>query len=251
MPDQANKDLVSMGDLDVSTGTEPKKDAKPADKATEPTLVEVKVGEKAYQVPAEVKAALDAASKAGVDVAEMKSQLATMSRQLAAAAPKEKADTKAEDGYSVMLFTQPDEAVERIKKEVVQAVMQSVTATNNQREFWDEFYSQHPDLKGFKEFVTFQFAQNRESYTKEGVTVGQAMEKLAEASKAGILKIRGEKEWGKQKPVGEGGSDGNSARKDKSKDGTEEDAKPSTAQILSKRAQARREARAPGRRATK
>ena len=243
---EPTKELVSMGDLNVTVdGDEANKPAPKSEPA--PELESVKLGEKEFKVPAEVKAALDAAARAGVEVGELKSMVANLSNQIKAAAPKP--EPKADEGYATILFTNPDGAIEKLTKEIENRIMTRVEQTNNQREFWDEFYRQNSDLKKYDEYVRFQFSKARDSYSKEGITVEEAMKRLAVSSKEAILKVRdGVELGGKSKPIGEGGSEGNKGAKTQSKDSTEgEGTQPSTADILRARREARVKASKPGR----
>lgn len=233
------------------------KGAAPAnlEQPNKPTEVEVKIGDKTVKVDSAVAAALNAATtaakEAGVSVNTLKAQVAERDALIAAAAKAgQKTEQKAEDGLDVLLFTNPDKAIEQITQTILQKVSAQQAQTTAQGEFWVQFYKDNKDLEDADGYVRYVFARDFDTMKKAGLTVGDAMKKLAETSKTEILKISG-KQKGSSRPVGEGGGEGNSRSNERSESSVSEDLPASTSSILLERKAARAAAKQPGRQASK
>lgn len=212
------------------------------------TEVEVKVGEKTVKVAKEVadilRSTQEAASTASANIKTLTQQLAEKDAALEAA-NKKSAPKEGEVGYDVLLFTDPDKAVEKITNSILGKVEEKMERTQSQQQFWGEFYKQNKDLKDFEGYVNYVFQRDYKTLTGAGVTVGDAIKKLGEAVKADLVKISG-KSVGNGKVVAEGGSEGNRGMDSGSK-ASEGEHPQTTASILKARRAARQEASQPGR----
>lgn len=222
------------------------------DKGNAPAEVEVKIGDKAVKVSADVAAALDAAQKAateaGATAAQLKAEMAALNDKLTQATAAPAKDKPAEPGLDVLLFTDPEVAIAKIEDRILAKVREAQSQNTAQEAFWTEFYKEHKDLKEMDGYVRFVFQRDFASMSKAGMTVGDAIKKLGETVKGEVLKMTG-KQPGKGKPVGEGGSEGNRNDDDGSKPNVSEDSRtPLTASILAERKAARKAAAQPGRR---
>lgn len=218
-----------------------------------PTEVEVKIGDKAVKVSPDVAAALQAAqaqaAEAGAAVTRLTTALSEKEAALAAAAaPAPRPTQKGEESLDVMLFTDPDRAIQKITEGILQKVEQKQMQTSAQAQYWEEFYKANPDLKDMDGYTRFVFAQEFATMKKDGLTVEQSIKRVGDRVRADALKLAGGKRE-KQKPVGEGGNEGNS-RQQNGSDGSESNNEPTmtTGQVLRERQEARRAAKQPGRR---
>lgn len=246
---ETGQPLISMGDLDIDSEGKEKVETKETGEIKDTPkveMVEVTLGEQKHQVPAAIAAALEAAKLSGTNVQALEGKVAELTNQIAAMAkPSVK---KAEDGYEVLLFTNPDAAIAKLTEEITAKVRSEVNATNAQRDFWTEFYRLNSELREYEGYVQYVFARDKDKHAAAKLTVGEAISKIAESSKSELLKMRGGVPLnGKSKTVGEGGSEGNSRNKDRSKNEDSEDKSGSTASILNARRQARREGARPSR----
>lgn len=241
-PDQP---LVSMGDLDISATPKPA-DAKPSEPA--PEMQEVKIGEKSFAIPKDVAVALEQARQAGVDVGSLKSQVAELSGKLEKAMAPAKEKTPDESGYDTILFTDPNKAIQKLRAEIVEEVRGEMRSKEAENVFWTEMFSQNKDLEEYKDYVRMVFARDRSKHVAAKITVQEVINRVAETSKAELLKLRGGVPIGKSKPTSEGGNEpGNKSKAKDSKVNVEDTAPRSTASILAQRREARRAASKPGR----
>lgn len=224
------------------------------------TEVEVKLGDKTVKVDpavaAELTAARQAATDAGVKVTSLSNQMAEVNAKLEAALkPAQKAalEKSGDTPLDVLLFTDPTQAIALIEKNILDKVNQSNQVEKSRGEFWAEFYSQNKDLSDFKGYVDFVFNRELPGLVKKNMTVGDTIKEVSKIVKTELLKIKGPGGDNKQKPVGEGSNEpGNSGKQKGSENSGSEDALPTTASILQERREARRQARtAVGRKAEK
>lgn len=219
--------------------------------ANKPTEVEIKLGDKTVKVDPAVAEALEAArndaAKNGADLKTLNAQLQEMAGQIAALRPQPKKEGAQPEDLSVQIFTDPDKAIQRIVQTAVAQSQAIVQQSNAQKEFWDEFYRQNSDLKEFDGYVRYVFQRELPGYTKQNLTVGDTLKKIAETVKGDMVKMAPKGGTGK-KVVAEGGNegDGNKSGKGSSKD-VSGDETVTTRGILAERAEARRQARQPGR----
>lgn len=242
-----------MTDATNVTSISSDKGAAPAN-LNAPTEVEVKLGDKSLKVAPEVAEALKiaqkAAEEAGIAVTSLKTQLSEKDAALAAAKQPAKPVKQDGDGLDVLLFTDPDKAIQQITQNILAQVSANQTRTSNQEQFWKEFYKENKDLEDADGYVRYVFARDFDAMHKSGMNVGDAIKKLGTTVKGELLKM-GRKEKGDSRPIAEGGSEGNSGRKTGSESEVSEDSPTTTASILAERRAARLAAKQPGRRAAK
>lgn len=171
----------------VPAATAPELEGKTPAAAAE--AVEVKLGDKTFKVDkatAEAIAAFkDATEKAGVTT---KAQLDALSAQVTKLTPKEVVKPAAEGtNYETLLFTNPEEAVRRIKAEIREELNGTLAATNAQQSFWTEFYVQNPDLKDADWLV--KSILTREMPRMMKMQVPEAIKDLSDTVKGEILKL--------------------------------------------------------------
>lgn len=129
--------------------------------------------------------------------------LISMNQQLAAqvqqAGFRKLDDTKPDDkskkpyDYATELFTNPDEAIKRLRAEIKSEVKDEMTAQYNavetQKEFWTSFYADNDDLKSEKLIV--QAVLNRDMSKLKDLSIPEAAKKLAEATKKELMRLKG------------------------------------------------------------
>lgn len=218
------------------------------------TEVEVKVGDKSVKVDPLIAEALKLAQKAaedaGVAVTSLRAQLTEKDAALAAASKPAMKKAPEGDGLDVLLFTDPDKAIQLITENIMAKVDAKQSQTSAQEMFWKEFYKENKDLEDMDAYVRYVFQRDFPEMKKSGITVGEAIKKLGTTVKGELIKVS-TRSKGQGKPIAEGGSEGNSGRNTESELEVSKDSPTTTGQILRARREARAEAKQPGRRAAK
>jgi hypothetical protein len=201
----------------------------------------------------EVKAALDAANKAGEAVKQMSEQMRQMQEKLDAATVGQKPPAK-KDGQvdlATLMYTDPEEFIRVSREQMREELRAEQSTTRQQEQFWEEFYKENKDLKEYSDYVEYTFQRELPGYIKKNNTVGDSIKQLGETVKAAVLKMKGGKNeaGGNKKTPVEGGSERNQSLENTSDvDESESTPPPSTESILNERKAARRKAAQPGRR---
>lgn len=193
------KPAVDAGALNSAAAT-------PAAAAATPTTVEVEIGGVKHKVDpaiaAAMKASADAATEAATKAAEATAQLDEVRKKL----PKE-APTTAEPGddLDTLLFTNPKEALSRVKEEAKAEIRAEYQQSEAQKTFWSNFYEANPDLVGCEMVV--RSVSTRDFASLRDLSVEKAAEKIAENAVKELLKMGVTKKSGKKAPVSEGGTE--------------------------------------------
>ena len=187
----------------------------------------------------------DAASAAAINaLMQNNSQLYDYIKQ--AGLGKQPADDgkgkKAGYDYATGLFTEPEEALKRLREEIKAEVKGEITtaynAAESQKDFWTGFYKDNSDLADEKMIVNA--VMTRDWATLKDLAPAAAAKKLAEAAKKELMRISGGKSPSDDNARGvEGGSTKNSAPAGKK---TDDDKVLSLSDIIKKRQEARRKA---------
>lgn len=185
----------------------------------------------------------DAASAAAINaLMQNNSQLYNYIQQIGAGKPAPEGDKKKGYDYATGLFTEPEEALKRLREEIKAEVKGEITtaynAAESQKDFWNSFYSKNEDLKDEKMLVNAVMARDWASL--KDMAPEAAAKKLVEATKKEIMRLKGGKSDSDPdaRPI-EGGGNKKSAPSGNSQD----DSKVlSLSDIIKKRQEARRKA---------
>ena len=103
--------------------------------------------------------------------------------------------------YNDLLFTDPNEALrihgEQVAKQVVQRMESTYSQDQTIKEFWSDFYGEHPDLK--EEDGLVRMVMNKHWSTLQHMKGKDARDKLAEHTQTEILRL-----MNKNKSAGKG-----------------------------------------------
>jgi hypothetical protein len=210
--------------------------------ANTPAPVEVKLGDATVKVDPATADALTKFQKsveaAGVANSQKIAELSDQLAKLTAKQPTNPASTAPD--LENLIFTNPKEALRLVKEDIRAEFNATLNATQQQADFWREFYKQNGDLTDSDWFVKSVMARD---YGKmKTMQVPEAMKYLADTVKADILKLAPKKTKDNKADVMEGG---NEATPPKSKSG-EASESPQTAGgitgVLKARQAARRKA---------
>ena len=168
--------------------------------------VEIELGEAKFAVPPAVAAALKEAraqaAAAGESVREIEQRLTAQIEALKKPAPpQEDADPQDMD---VLLFSNPKEAVKRIKAEIREEIRGEQAITQAQNAFWSAFYEEYPELK--EDDLVVKAIMNREMGTLKPLKIEKAIKVLGEESQKYLL-ARGVKREKKKKQHAEGNNE--------------------------------------------
>jgi hypothetical protein len=203
--------------------------------------VEVQIDGAAVKVSPAVAKALDAANKAA-ETAKTAAATAETARAAAEAKlPKEKAPANQADDLEVIIFSDPKEAIRRIKEEVTTSVRGELGVDRARDAFWSAFYDENPGLKDAD--LVVKAVMGREFESMRPMTTEKAREHLAEATEKELLRLGIQRKKGKGKPVGEGSNEPG-AKVTKKGEG-ERPLTGGLSAVLRERAAARREQAAP------
>lgn len=156
-------------------------------------------------------------------------------------APKDEGKKPGYD-YATGLFTEPEEALKRLREEIKAEVKGEITTAYNaaetQKDFWQGFYKDNSDLSDEKMMVNA--VMTRDWAILKDLAPAAAAKKLAEATKKELMRISGGKSPSDDNARQiEGGSTKNSAPAGKKSD---DDKVLSLSDIIKKRQEARRKA---------
>ena len=223
---------------DGSEGDKGKKKAAPSgDEGKAAEKVKVRVGNDEIETDAASAAAINA-------LMQNNSQLYDYIKQ--AGLGKQPVDDgkgkKAGYDYATGLFTEPEEALKRLREEIKAEVKGEITtaynAAESQKDFWTGFYKENADLADEKMIVNA--VMTRDWATLKDLAPAAAAKKLAEAAKKELMRISGGKSPSDDNARQvEGGSTKNSAPAGKKPD---DDKVLSLSDIIKKRQEARRKA---------
>ena len=121
-------------------------------------------------------------------------ELAALRRQIPPSTPKTPAPGRVQEktDWGNLMFQDPDKAAQLLKEEAKREIREEMTTTyqrdQGQRQFWQEFYEAHPDLKEDRDLVTTTLNGNLADLAN--IPVEQAMGKLAELTRNRILRYR-------------------------------------------------------------
>ena len=121
-------------------------------------------------------------------------ELAALRRQIPPVQPKTPAPGRVEQktDWGSLMFQDPDKAAQLLKEQAKNEIREEMTSTyqrdQGQRQFWQEFYEAHPDLKEDRDLVTTTLNGNLSDLAN--IPVEQAMERLAELTRNRILRYR-------------------------------------------------------------
>lgn len=120
-------------------------------------------------------------------------------------APKQPAQKPQEPDWEELLFTDPKNAVALIKKSIRDELTNELTTTykkdQGEKQFWDDFYKDHGDLKDDDDLV--RTTLNKHLGELADLPVKKASEKLAELTRDRIMRYTNTTKGGK-KAVTEG-----------------------------------------------
>lgn len=219
-----------------TAGNEPGKTIEPP-KPAAPTPVEVKLGDKTFSVAPEVAAELESAKRAAADAGTAKAATEAKLAEALQKAQPQKIEQKQEDDLDTLLFTNPKEAIKRLKDELRTEIRAETSVARAQDHFWTAFYDENPGLKDAD--LVVRAVMSREYETMKPLELDKARSHLAEATQKELLKLGIKREKGKGKPVGEGGNE--PSGKQPKKDVGERPLTGGLSSILKERAAARRE----------
>lgn len=156
-----------------------------------------------------------------------------------------KKEAEPEPEWDKILFEQPKEAVallrKQIKEEITSEMQGRYTTDQNQRQFWNGFFEQNPDLRQDRDLVEVTMHANLAELGN--MKVEEAATRLAELTRERILRYSGDKQnGGKKKPQAEG------ANPPRPKNKTPEEKKPATLAEIIKARRAKHSAPSPGNR---
>ena len=106
----------------------------------------------------------------------------------------------AEKPLSELLFEDPEKALQVHEQRVIQKLKAEEAQRNNERKFWDTFYSDNKDLSEHQDIV--QFAMNKHWDELARLHPDQAQKKIADYTRKTILKFKGGQETTKELPSG-------------------------------------------------
>lgn len=233
-------DSVKVGD-DVTTKTAA------ATKTNEPPKAEkVEVEGKTYEVPPEVAAAIAKARKevedkgtaAAATEAELRRQLEAATKKPAGGEGGKTGD--ANDDLETLLFTNPKEALAKVKADILAEVRGETAQRAAQTGFWQHFYEKNPELKDAD--LVVKAVMGREMAKLAPLTVEKAAEVLAEASQKELLRLGVVKKGKPKANPAEGGTEGASGGSKDTGDVSESSQSGISAALKARRT-ARREAR--------
>jgi hypothetical protein len=133
-------------------------------------------------------------------------EMAALRRQQPPSVPKPPGQTQEEDDkLDELLFTNPKEAIKKIRESVGAEIEGRLTKRYNQaentRRFWDSFNKQFPDLVDDRDIVEMTMNANLDKIAN--IPVDKAMEKLAELTRDRIRRYTTQRPRSK-KAVAEG-----------------------------------------------
>jgi hypothetical protein len=237
-----------MTDKAAAAAVAPELNASAAAAAAAPVVEKVTIGGKEFEVSKDaalaIKASQEAATASAREIEQrLNSQIADLTKRVPVT-PAEKAAPAAED-YDTLIFTQPKEAVARIKAEL-KAELAGVSESEKARaQFWTNFYDEFPELKG-DELVVNAVA-SRDYNDLKDLKVVDARKKLGEATQKYLLERGVDRKKAKKGNQVEGGTESKDARSQSSK--VSEDSQPEQggiSSVLKQRREARRAAAASG-----
>src|SRR3990167_7079118 len=236
-----SKDVVDMGDTDPNKGTKSGDAPKPE---------KIDVGGKSYEVPAEVAKALAAATKAaeeaGASAKEVETRLkAQLDELIKKLPPDPKATATDPDDYSTLLFTDPNAALKTLrdglKKEILAEVNAETTKFNSQKEFWNSFYEEFPELKG--DDLVVRAVMGRDMAALAPLKIPATVKKLGEATQKHLMDRGGERKSAKKTPQAEGGTEKGGKHSNKGKESEQSPAPGGITAVLKQRQADRANAR--------
>jgi hypothetical protein len=237
MPDQPK----TPTDAEVLSGGPGIESPEPKESPAPVTRKKVKLSGNEYEVDDALSAAIEARE------AEFQRKLSEQSEEVGRARDiiskwkpiETKSEVKDEDEeLAALMFENPKEAIKRIRQTTVKEVEAKYNADQGQREFWQDFYAAHPELRHAGWVAQQVLTQNFESWRT--LSVRASIEKLAVATKEQILALNQEgDEAAPRRTKVEGTGDAPSPKPEKKEDKT---APVPLTTLISRRREARRKA---------
>jgi hypothetical protein len=135
-------------------------------------------------------------------------EMDALRRTIPPVTPKEPKEEKPKTSYKDLIFTDPDAAVDLIKKEAVAEAEGKLRGQYERdqgtQKFWTGFYEKHKDLKDDKDLVELTLNSNLPSLAN--IPVDDAMKKLADLTRERIIRYSGGTRPKGKKAVAEGNS---------------------------------------------
>jgi|TARA_Y100000310_G_scaffold231529_2_gene234112 hypothetical protein len=163
---------------------------KPGEKEQEPEMVEVAISGDLYSMTreaAEALAADQAANRSEEDIPPLKDER------------EEGGEKRKETDYTELIFTDPNEALRLHGEEIAESVRKEMTQAYTQDQarqiFWDDLYTDYPELKEEDHIVKMVMESNWE--TLKGLKGATVRKKLAELTQEEIIRLAN-----KQKGIG-------------------------------------------------
>lgn len=97
-----------------------------------------------------------------------------------------------------LLFEEPEAALAELESNIRQKIMGEQVQQNNERNIWENFYQQNPDLKGLEDIVNLQMQKNRTALTP--LSVNEGLKFVAASARDYVSKIRGTANPGERVP---------------------------------------------------
>lgn len=91
-------------------------------------------------------------------------------------------------GYDTLLFENPNEAINRLKKEIREEVVGEYVQDQTQQKFWNGFYSKHKDLSRDDDDFLVRGVLQQNWQTLSPLAPEEASEKLADLTRRQILR---------------------------------------------------------------
>lgn len=151
--------------------------------APEPQLVTVTIQGREYTVPPEVAAELKRREEEAVLLAQAREYRPPVPPP----APEPAKPTDPLEGVDTLLFENPKEAVKKLRESIVEQVTALYQADQGRRQFWAEFYMEHPELRRHQTLVSAILQQHTTEWANVPVT--QAKQLLAKAVKQELMEI--------------------------------------------------------------
>lgn len=95
-----------------------------------------------------------------------------------------------DEELALLLFEKPAEAIRKIRQQTIKEVQSQYAVDQGQKEYWQVFVGNYPELKNALWVAQQVLANNFESW--KGLKVPESMKKLAQATKEQIVALTGE-----------------------------------------------------------